>query len=286
MTANLDEYDLAHEAAEHLRAISTIRPRVVTVLGSGLRDFASRVSAPVHVRYAEIPSWPSPTVEGHAGELVLGRVDDVPVAVLSGRVHLYEGFAPATDMLPLRTLRLLGAQTLVTTNAAGGLNPAFEAGALMLMSDHIGFPSLSGHSPLSGPNDQRFGPRFPAMAAAYDSLLRDLTRTAAGELGIPLREGVYVMVGGPSYETPAELRMLRLLGGDAVGMSTIPEVLVARHMGMRVMGISVITNAAPDAPRGAGDGEPDVLDHADVLRAAEVASARLSALLERVIARM
>jgi purine-nucleoside phosphorylase len=258
------------------------RPRVALVLGTGLGGLADRLTDPTAIPYGDIPHFPRATVAGHAGRLVLGRLSGVPVAALQGRFHLYEGYSPAQVVLPVRTLRLLGAETLIVTNAAGGLDPTQRPGDLLLLRDHIGLPMMTGLNPLTGPNDERLGPRFPAMTTAYDPALRQLARAVAAELGGELREGVYVMVTGPSYETPAELRLLRQLGADAVGMSTVPEVIAARHSGMRVLAISCITNVALP-PEGAESAEPS---HAEVVAAAERAGERLAAIIAGVVTRL
>ncbi|MDR7440162.1 MAG: purine-nucleoside phosphorylase, partial [Armatimonadota bacterium] len=225
------------------------------------------------VPYAEIPHFPRPTVEGHAGELVLGRLEGKPVAILRGRAHLYEGYSPQEVAFPVRVLHALGCRLLVVTNAAGGLNREWRAGDLMVISDHI---NLQATNPLLGPNDERLGPRFPDMSRAYDPELVALAERCALEERIPLRRGVYVAVLGPSYETPAELRMLRLLGADAVGMSTVPEVIAARHLGMRVLGISAITDMAT--------GEVvQPVTHEEVLRVARELEPRFVRLVRRIL---
>jgi purine-nucleoside phosphorylase len=271
-------YAEARQAADSIAERHAGTPRVAIVLGSGLDAVAARIEAPNTISYADIRHFPQPTVQGHSGELVLGRIKGVPVAVLRGRAHIYEGNSPQQAVLPLRALRLLGAEIAVLTNAAGGLDPSLRAGDLMLLRDHIGLPTLVGNNPLFGPNDERFGPRFPAMTEAYDVELRVLAQRVAEERGIELREGTYLMASGPSYETPAELRFMRMIGGDAVGMSTVPETIAARHMGMRVLGISCITNsAAADTP------EDIEQDHAMVLKTAQEASERLAEIIAGVL---
>jgi purine-nucleoside phosphorylase len=254
-----------------------------------LGNVAERLAGPTIIANAAIPHLPRPTVAGHAGRLILGTLAGVPVAALQGRIHLYEGYTPRQVIFSLRVLRLLGAEILIVTAAAGGLDPALAPGELLLLRDHLGLPTLSGANPLVGPNDERFGPRFPALDAAYDEDLRTLALAAARKRGIMLREGVYAMVAGPSYETPAESRMLRVLGADAVGMSTVPEVIAARHLGMRVLGFCVITNAAP--PDGATAGAPSTIpteatDHVAVLAVAERAGQTLGTVLEDVLAQL
>ncbi len=271
-------YDEARQAADSIAARYGEPPRVAIILGSGLDAVAERIEAPVTLSYADIPHFPQPSVQGHAGELVLGRIGATPVAVLRGRAHIYEGNTPQQSVFPLRTLHLLGAEIAVLTNAAGGLDPTLRAGDLMLLRDHIGLPTLVGNNPLFGPNDERFGPRFPAMTDAYDADLRALALRVAQERGIALREGTYLMASGPSYETPAELRFMRMIGGDAVGMSTVPETIAARHMGMRVLAISCVTNSA------VGDMPDDIeQDHAMVLKTAREASERLAEILAGVL---
>ncbi|HEV8193328.1 MAG TPA: purine-nucleoside phosphorylase [Ktedonobacterales bacterium] len=271
-------YEEARQAADSILGRYAESPRVAIVLGSGLDAVAARIASPDRISYADIPHFPQPTVQGHSGELVLGRVGAVPVAVLRGRAHIYEGNTPQQAVLPLRAIRLLGAEVAVLTNAAGGLDPSFRAGDLMLLRDHIGLPTLVGNNPLLGPNDERFGPRFPAMTDAYDAELRAVALRVAEVRGVNLREGTYLMASGPSYETPAELRFMRMIGGDAVGMSTVPETIAARHMGMRVMAVSCITNsAAADVP------EDIEQDHAMVLKTAQEASERLAEIIAGVL---
>lgn len=254
------------------------RPRLVAVLGSGLGgvvdllDQTPRVSIP----YDEIPNVPRPAVEGHAGELVAGTVAGTPALLLAGRAHPYEGHSQRESTLLLRAALALGPRTLVLTNAAGGLNPEFEPGDLMLIGDHL---NLSADNPLRGPNLDRFGPRFPPMTDAYDPELRAAARDAAARTGVPLHEGVYVMLAGPSYETRAEMRMLRGLGGDAVGMSTAHETIVARHAGVRVLGFSLITNMATD------DVESGAT-HAEVIEVGRIGAERLVRLLGDLLPRI
>lgn len=246
------------------------------VLGSGLSEVLDGLEETEAIPYALLPHFPQPTVEGHSGELLLGRLVGESVAVLRGRVHLYEGY-PAPDVaFPVRLLRALGCDTLVVTNAAAGLNPVFQVGDLMLIGDHVFLPGMTGASPLLGSFEPQFGPRFVYMGQAYDPQLRRQAREVASDLGITLREGVYAMVAGPHFETPAESAFLRLLGADAVGMSTCPEVVVARQTGMRVLGVSVITNSAT-ADEGTEFG------HQEVLAIAEAAGPNLASLLSGVL---
>lgn len=228
-------------AAEYLLARIPARPTVALVLGSGLGDYADTLEDPIKIPYAQIPDFPQPTVQGHTGAFVFGKKAGKFVVVAQGRVHYYEGLSMQEITLPVRVLAAIGVKTLVLTNAAGGINLNYRPGTLMLIADHINF---SGNNPLIGPNLDRFGPRFPDVSDLYTASLRTAVRAQAAEAGIPLEEGVYLMCTGPSYETPAEIRAFRTLGADAVGMSTVPEALVAGHCGMQVVGVSCITNMA------------------------------------------
>jgi purine-nucleoside phosphorylase len=261
------------EAADAVRARVPFAPSIGLVLGSGLGALASEIDAAGAVPFAEIPHFPRSTVAGHAGRLVLGTLAGKPVAALQGRPHLYEGYAPHEVVFPVRTLWALGCRTLIVSNAAGGLNPAFAAGDLMILTDHINF---QGANPLIGPNDEALGPRFPGLGRPYDEALIALARRAAAAEGIPVREGVYVAVAGPSYETHAELRMMRGFGGDAVGMSTAPEVIAARHLGMRVIGISAIANVATGEQSG-------TVTHDEVLAASRALEPRFIRLVQRIV---
>jgi len=256
MTENsIDPYAAAEEAGAYLRSRCKA-PSIGVVLGSGLGAFAANLSDSESFDYSDLPHFPSVSIAGHAGNLVVGKVnaDGPRVAALSGRVHLYEGHPISTVVHPVRALWRWGVRCVVFTNAAGCINPGFTPGDLMMITDHI---NLSGHNPLTGENDDRMGPRFPDMSTAYTPALRGDLRAAAKHTGVPLREGVYVGLSGPSYETPAEIRMLGVCGGDAVGMSTVCEVTAARHLGLQIAGISCITNFAA----GLSD---DELDHAEV----------------------
>ncbi len=256
-----DPFAVAEAAAEHLRTVCH-SPQVAVILGSGLGAFADRLADAKVVGFDDLPSFPKPGVSGHAGRLVVGNLPGgATVAALSGRVHLYEGHDISSVVHPVRTLARWGVRAVCITNAAGGINPSFQPGDLMLLTDHI---TLSGHNPLNGPNDDRLGTRFPDMSRAYDPGMRAHLRAAGRDAGLELREGVYVGLSGPSYETPAEIRMFRTLGADAVGMSTVNEVIAARHMGLRVAGISCITNIAA----GLSDA---LLDHAEVKETAALA---------------
>lgn len=246
--------DTLQAAIDSIREKTSFVPLVGAVLGSGLGYLAEQIEQELAIPYSEIAHFPQPTVKGHSGKLVLGHVGGVPVALLSGRVHLYEGLTPQEVVFPIRVLRMLGAQIALLTNAAGGIHPDFRAGDLMLLRDHINFMGLN---PLHGPNLAALGPRFPDMSYPYDKALRELAHKSAGQVGLSLHEGVYLSVLGPSYETPTEIKMFRSWGADAVGMSTVPEVIAARHMGMRVLAISCISNSAAGI-------EPGELSHEDV----------------------
>ncbi|OGO16119.1 MAG: purine-nucleoside phosphorylase [Chloroflexi bacterium RBG_13_68_17] len=274
----LTSEDIAR-AAETIRSRGAFRPRVGMILGSGLGALAEEVRDPIVLQAAEIPGWPRPTVEGHAGRVVLGTLQGQAVMLLQGRAHYYEGHAIDRIGMPVRVMRKLGAEILIVTNAAGAVHPDFVPGDLMLIIDHVNLIGMAGLSPLRGPNLDEFGPRFPDMSQAYDRELTKIARQAAGEGGLRLREGVYVCLAGPSFETPADLRFLRGIGVDAVGMSTVPEVTVARHCGMRVLGVSGISNKANL------DGET-ATTHAEVLAAGQVIVPRLTTLLRGVLERL
>lgn len=267
------DFDRAGDAADWLRARGVTGADVAIVLGSGLGAFADRFEAPQAIAYDEIPHWPSPTVVGHAGRLVAGRVAGRRVLGLAGRVHAYEGHPASTVTFAMRVLGRLGVPRVILTNAAGGINTRFAQGALMVIDDHI---NLSGHNPLVGPNDERFGPRFPDMSEVYSRRLRGLADEAARAAGLDLEHGVYVAVLGPSYETPAEIRAFRALGADAVGMSTVPEAIVAAALGMECAGVSCITNHAAGITQ-------EKLDHAEVVDVGARASARFCALVESFV---
>jgi len=265
------------EAAAYIQARVPAIPDVAIVLGSGLNQLEQEVAGGVTLAYREIPHFPIPRVEGHRGRLVVGHLGSRQVAMLVGRVHYYEGHTMKEITLPLRAMQALGVRKLIVTNAAGGLNPDFGVGDLMVISDHINLVGIAGHNPLFGPNDPDLGPRFPDMSSAYDPEYRRHALLVARERNIPIHEGVYAMVGGPSFETPAEIRFLRMIGADAVGMSTAHEVVVARHARMRVLGISAISNVAVSTP-GAG-----TTTHEEVLQAGAVIVPRLTAVIQDVI---
>ena len=269
------DYDRVAEAAAFVRQATGERPDVAVVLGSGLGDFAARLEQASSLPYGDIPHWPRSAVIGHAGVLGAGRLAGRRVLTLAGRAHFYEGHAMSTVTFAVRVLGLLGVKTLVLTNAAGGINTTFASGTLMVIDDHI---NLFGTNPLVGANEDRFGPRFPDMTEVYSRRLRAVADTAGQALGVELPHGIYAGLHGPSYETPAEIRYLRAIGADAVGMSTVPEAIVARHMGVEVLGVSCITNMAAgilDAP----------LDHAEVMETAARVKGQFAALLEAIIAR-
>ena len=257
---------------------SDIQPVVGLVLGSGLGSLADTIEDRVVVPYEEIPGWPQSTVHGHGGNLVLGKLEDQFVVAQQGRAHFYEGYSMQQITFPIRVMHLLGIKSLILTNAAGGVDPSFSVGDLMLINDHINFPGLAGHNPLMGRNDDSIGPRFVGLAQAYDNDLREKAKAIASQHVIPLHEGVYAAVSGPSFETPAEIRMLRTIGANAVGMSTVHEVLVARHAGIRVMACSGITNVAIDAVDGSEE-----TNHEEVLEAGKVIVPRLTTLVKGVL---
>jgi purine-nucleoside phosphorylase len=266
-------YDDVQRAADAVRAHAAFEPAVGIILGTGLGGLAGEIAVSATVPYEEIPGFPLSTVESHAGRLLLGRLGGKPVVAMQGRFHRYEGYSLAQVTFPVRVLHALGAQTLIVSNACGGMHPLWAPGDLVLLADHI---NLLGDNPLVGPNDDRLGPRFPDMSTPYDPGLAAVARKAALELGITLREGTYVAVAGPNLETKAEYRMLRAIGADVVGMSTVPEVIVANHEGLRVLGISIITDQCL----------PDALEPADITRIIETAGRAepsLTRLIQRVV---
>ena len=269
-------YDQVEAAAAFVRTRSTALPTIAIVLGSGLGDFADTLQHQTAIPYADIPHWPVSTVVGHAGKLVIGEVAGKRIAVLSGRAHAYEGHPLSTVVFATRVMGRLGVTSLVLTNAAGGINTSFTQGALMVIDDHL---NLIGSNPLVGPNDARFGARFPDMTEVYSKRLRGVADDAAATSGIALAHGVYAALHGPSYETPAEIRYLRTIGADAVGMSTVPEAIAARHMGMDVLGISCITNMAAGVL-------PQPLVHDEVMATAQRVRGAFGSLLEGIIGRI
>jgi purine-nucleoside phosphorylase len=281
MMVNYFTREQYQEAADFIGSQTSHRPEVGLILGSGLNPLAEAVEDADVIPYGEIPHFPRPTVEGHVGRLLLGRLSGKTVLIMQGRVHFYEGYSMQQVVYPVRVMQVMGIQTLMVTNAAGGLNPAFRPGDLMLITDHINFLGMAGFNPLYGPNDPSLGPRFPDMSKAYDPNLCDLARDVAREDNIPLQEGIYVGLAGPSFETPADIRFLRLIGADAVGMSTVPEVTVARHGGMRVLGLSSISNVALTEPQPGQE-----TSHDEVLAAGQMIVPRLTALICGVLARL
>jgi purine-nucleoside phosphorylase len=274
-----DPFILASEAASHIRTRTPLKPKVGIVLGSGLGQFASQVERPVTIPYSNIPHFPQATVEGHSGNLMVGKIAGVPVAVMQGRVHAYEGYSMPQVTFPIRVLGLLGVNILIVTNAAGGVNPTYVTGNLVAISDHINF---TGTNAAIGPNEPRFGMgprtglRFFDMTCAYSPSLRQLAIATAAAQGYILSEGVYVAVLGPSYETPAEIRAFRRLGADLVGMSTVHEVIVARHMGIEVLGLSLVTNPAAGVTA-------EAINHEEVMDIGRQVEGRFTALLTAII---
>ena len=265
-------------AAQFIATKTKHKPTVGLVLGSGLNPLADEIAQAEVIPFRDIPGFPIPTVEGHSGALVIGVLSGKTVLAMRGRVHYYEGYSMPRVTLPIRVMRALGIGTVIVTNAAGGVNENFRAGDLMMLTDHINLVGMTGANPLRGPNDDSLGPRFPDMTHAYDPALCDLTRAVAREAGIALREGVYMMLAGPSFESPADVRFIRAIGADAVGMSTVSEVIVARHGGMRVLGMSLISNSLAHGH--------DKVSHDEVLAAGKRAAPQLAALIKGVLARM
>jgi purine-nucleoside phosphorylase len=268
------------EATEIVRGHATLTPRVALILGSGLGDLADEITGQTNVAFGDIPHFPVSTIKGHAGQLVIGTLQNVPVVAMRGRVHYYEGYSLRDVSFPVRVMRRLGAETLIVTNAAGGLNEAFQTGDLMALTDHLNLLGMAGQSPLIGPDEPGLGVRFLDMLNAYDPVLREMACRVAEQQGFSLQHGVYAMVGGPTYETMAEIRFLQRAGADAVGMSTIPEVIVARHERMRVLGVSAITDMA------VGAGATTEISHAAVLAAAERIKPRLAAVVRGVLSEL
>jgi purine-nucleoside phosphorylase len=262
-----DLYSQAQSAAAYIRTQTPLKPTLGIILGSGLGNFASQVQSPTTISYSDIPNWPLSTVVGHSGKLILGTIGGIPVAVMQGRVHAYEGYAMQQVTFPTRVLGLLGCTTLIVTNAAGGIRPDIPLGSLVAISDHI---NLTGTNAALGPNEPRFattpgtGERFFDMSTAYSPRLRALAKAEAEKQGFPLTEGVYLAVLGPSFETPAEIRAFRTLGADLVGMSTVHEVIIARHMGIQVLGISLVTNMAAGVVA-SGQQTAETIHHEDVI---------------------
>lgn len=269
----IDAFVVADAAAKFLLSGTPLHPKIGLILGSGLGAFADELSHATRIPYSQIPSFPQSTAIGHAGQMVIGKTGEIPVAAMQGRVHLYEGYSPQQVAFPIRVFERMGIRAVIITNAAGGINLKYNQGALVTITDHI---NLQGNNPLVGPNDERFGPRFPDMTNAYSKAYRELTVAASSNLGKTIYQGVYAGLLGPSYETPAEIRYLRTIGADLVGMSTIPEVIAARHMGIEVLAISCVTNMAAgilDQP----------INHEEVLATGERVRGDFVALLKRVL---
>jgi purine-nucleoside phosphorylase len=271
--AELNDFANAQSAAKFLLSQTPLRPRIGLVLGSGLGAFADELADAIRIPYTNIPFFPRSTAVGHAGQMVIGTADGIPVAAMQGRVHLYEGYSPREVAFPMRVLDQMDVHAVVLTNAAGGINLEYKQGALVVITDHI---NLQGHNPLVGPNDDRFGPRFPDMTQAYWKPYREIALQGAAKLGKTLYQGVYAALLGPNYETPAEIRYLRTIGADLVGMSTVPEVIVARHMGVKVLAISCVTNMAA----GILD---QTINHEEVLETGERVKGDFVALLRAVL---
>ena len=269
-------YERAEHAARIIRSRTTETPRIAIILGSGLGAFADDFENAVSIPYEDITGFPRSTAAGHAGRLVIGKIDQVPLMAMQGRVHFYEGYSLEQVTFPIRVFKLLGIKTLILTNASGGVNVQFSQGALMIISDHL---NLLGDNPLRGPNDTRFGPRFPDMTAVYSPELQEIVIEEAKALNVEVRRGIYAALAGPSYETPAEIHLMRTLGADAVGMSTVPEAIVARHMDLEVLGISCITNMAA----GISD-EP--INHDDVMATGDRVRETFTQLLRKVVGRI
>ncbi len=267
------------QAVQAIRERITIQPRVGMILGSGLGSLAEAVEEAVIIPYGEVPAWPVSTVEGHQGRLVIGKLEGQNVLIMQGRSHFYEGYSMSQIGFPVRVMQRLGLNILIVTNAAGGINRKFEPGDVMLIADHINLLGMAGQSPLRGPNFDEIGPRFPDMGQAYDRGMGDLAREAVADQDYPLQEGVYVCLAGPSFETPADLKFLQAIGADAVGMSTVPEVTVARHGGMRVLGLSTISNKANL------DGDT-ITSHEEVLEAGKIVLPRLTHIIRFVLKKL
>jgi len=271
-----DDSTRAESAAQFITSQTSVRPKIALVLGSGLGAFADALTDAVRISYAQIPSFPRSTAIGHAGQLVIGNSQGITVAAMQGRTHLYEGYSAKEVSLPIRVFARMGIKAVILTNAAGGINLKYSQGALVAIRDHI---NLQGQNPLVGPNDERFGPRFPDMTQAYSTAYREIAAAAAQKLGMTLHDGVYVALLGPSYETPAEIRYLRTIGADLVGMSTVAEVIAARHMGLKVLAISCVTNMAAgilDQP----------INHEEVLETGKRVQKQFEALLRAVLPRI
>lgn len=264
------------EAADAVRSKTSYKPRIGLILGSGLNSLADSVQNADIIHFADLPNWPVSTVHGHSGRLVIGDLEGQPVFVMQGRVHFYEGYSMSQITLPVRVMLRLGLEMMIVTNAAGGINPEFEPGDVMLITDNLNFVGMAGANPLMGPNIDELGPRFPDMSQSYDRDLMAVARKVSADEKIPLREGVYCALSGPSFESPADLRFLRAVGADAVGMSTAPEVIVARHGGMRVLGLSGISNKANL------DGST-ITTHEEVIEAGKVITPKIETIVRGVL---
>jgi len=274
-------YEEYKQAADYIRGKSKHQPKLALILGSGLSPLAEEIEEADNIPYQEIPHFPHSSAPGHAGKLVIGNLAGKSVMVMQGRTHFYEGYTPQHITLPVRVMQVMGIETLIVTNAAGGINANFQAGDLMLITDHINFVGLGGNNPLRGPNLDELGSRFPSMTHTYDIHLINVARNVAQNLALTLREGVYAYVAGPSFETPAELRFLNIIGADAVGMSTVPEATVAAHGGMRILGISSITNVTVQETT--SEEEPS---HEEVLEMGKIIVPNLMALLKGILSQM
>ncbi|MGB9521552.1 MAG: purine-nucleoside phosphorylase [Anaerolineales bacterium] len=279
MTNDWVTIDQIKESTQFIGTKTNLQPQIGIILGSGLGEIAEAVEKPTIIPFKDIPHWPISTVPGHQGRLLIGILENLPVMVMQGRVHYYEGYSIAQVAYPVRVMQALGVKSLILTNAAGAVNPEFQPGDLMLITDHLNLIGMAGLNPLRGPNLEEFGPRFPDMSQAYDRAYAHLARLVAAELNILLQEGIYICLAGPSFETPADLRFLRTIGADAVGMSTVPEVTVARHGGLRVLAISGISNKANL------DGNT-ITTHEEVLEAGKIIAPKLAKLIRRFIQRL
>lgn len=279
MTNDWVTTDQINETTQFIQTKINLKPQIGIILGSGLGEIADAVENPTILSFKDIPHWPQSTVPGHQGRLVIGLLENLPVMVMQGRIHYYEGYSIARVAYPVRVMQALGIKTLILTNAAGAVNPEFQPGDLMLITDHLNLIGMAGLNPLRGPNLDEFGPRFPDMSQAYDREYAHLARLVAAELNILLHEGIYICLAGPSFETPADLRFLRTIGADAVGMSTVPEVTVARHGGLRVLAFSGISNKANL------DGNT-ITTHEEVLEAGKIIAPKLAKLIRRFIQRL
>lgn len=274
-------YTEINQTATYIQRHTRHQPTIGLILGSGLSPLAEQIEQADTIPYENIPHFPVSGVLGHAGKLVIGQLAGQNVLVMQGRSHFYEGYTMQHLTLPVRAMQLLGLKTLIVTNAAGGINPAFNAGDLMLITDHINLVGFGGNNPLAGPNLEQFGPRFPSMTQAYSLEMLALARRAAADLGLTVQEGVYAALAGPTFETPAEIRFLHTIGADAVGMSTVPEVIVANHGGMRVLGVSSITNVAIHTTSSTAK-----TTHEEVLETGQIIVPKLMALLQGTLAQM